>query len=105
LDNIIKCGLGLTKTEFKIMKYFIKITSKKCTTSSISKKLKLNLITIQKAVKKLLDDHIIIRYQKNLDNGGYVYTYECNSKYEFRKIIKGIIRNWSNKIEDKIDSW
>jgi predicted transcriptional regulator len=105
LDDVIKCGLGLTKIELQIMKYFLKDTSKTCTTSSISKKLNLNLTTIQKAVKKLSDKEVIIRHQKNLDNGGYVYTYECNSKSNIRTIIKKIIRNWSSKVEKNIDNW
>lgn len=104
LDDIIKCGLGLTKTEFKIMEYFLDNT-KECTTHSISKKLNLNLTTIQKAVKKLSEKEIIIRHQKNLSSGGYLYTYECNSKTNIRKIIKDIIRNWSEKVEERIDKW
>jgi len=105
LDEIIKCGLGLTKTEFRIMKYFLKDTSKECTTVSISKELNLNLTTIQKAVKKLSDKKIIKRHQKNLEKGGYIYTYECNSKQDTRKIIKGIIKNWFKKVEERIDKW
>ena len=54
-EDIIKCGLGLTKTEFKIMEYFIQDTSKECITISISKSMNLNLTTVQKAVKKLAD--------------------------------------------------
>ena len=105
LDDIIKCGLGLTRTELKIMKYFLKDISKECTTNSTSKKLNLNLTTIQKAVKKLSEKGIIIRHQKNLDNGGYIYTYECNSKSNIRKIIKEIIQHWTHKVEEKIDKW
>ena len=105
LEDIIKCGLGLTRTEFEIMKYFLNNSSKEFITSDISKKLKLSLTTIQKAVKKLYEKRVIIRHQKNLKNGGYVYTYECNSKLEIRKSIKAIIKNWSNQVEDKIDKW
>ncbi|MEN7982412.1 MAG: helix-turn-helix domain-containing protein [Nanoarchaeota archaeon] len=103
LDDIIKCGLGLTKKEVEIMKYFLKNKNKECTTFSISKKLDLNLTTIQKAVKKLSEKNIIIRHQKNLSNGGYVYTYEINSKQKIRKILKNIIKNWADKVEEEID--
>lgn len=105
LNDIIKCGLGLTKTEFKIMKYFLRNTRKECTTISISGKLNLNLTTVQKAVKKLSEKRIIIRHKKNLYKGGYVYTYECNSRINIRRIIKEIIRNWSDKVEEKMDKW
>ncbi len=104
VNDIIKCALGLTKAEFKIMEYFF-AEAEKCTTLSISEKLELNLTTIQKAVKKLAEKKIIVRRQKNLENGGYVYTYECNSKPAVRKIIKDIIKNWSLKVEGRIDTW
>ena len=105
LDDIIKCGFGLTRTEFKIMEFFLKNKEKEFTTISISKKLNLNLTTIQKAVKKLSEKKIIIRHQKNLTKGGYVYTYESNSKKDIKKSIKQIIRNWSDKVEKRIDGW
>ncbi len=104
LNDIINCGLGLTKTEFKVMEYFLS-HDKECMTSSISKNMSLNLTTVQKAVKKLSEKGILIRRQKNLDNGGYVYTYECNSRQKIREIIKGIIRHWSEEVEKRIDKW
>ena len=104
LDDIIKCGLGLTKTEFKVMNYFLSHKNE-CRTSTISEKMSLNLTTVQKAVKKLFEKGIIIRHQKNLDNGGYVYTYECSSRVKIRGIIRNIIKNWSDKVEEAIDKW
>jgi len=105
LNDVIKCGLGLTKIELMILSYFLKEVNKECTSTFLAQKLKLNLTTIQKAVKKLSEKNIIIRYQKNLDKGGYVYTYKCNSKAGIRKIIKEIIKNWSDKVEKRMDRW
>jgi len=105
LKDILKCGLGLTKSEFILFDYFIKNSDKESTTLSISKILDMDLTTIQKGVKKLYEKGIIIRHQKNLDNGGYVYTYECNSKPKIRKIIKDIIDKWSLKVHQEIDKW
>jgi predicted transcriptional regulator len=105
LEDIIKCGLSLTRTEFKIMEFFISNSDKELTTIFISKKMNLNLTTIQKAVKKLFEKKIIIRHQKNLENGGYIYTYECETKKNIRKILKEIIRSWSEKVEKQIDKW
>ena len=105
LEDIIKCGLGLTKTEFSIFKYFLNHKGKELITSEISKELKLNLTTIQKATKKLHEKGILIRHQKNLNNGGYVYTYEIESKQKIRFVIKKLIKNWSNKVEEEIDKW
>jgi predicted transcriptional regulator len=105
LEDIIKCGLGLTKTEYEIFKYFLENKEKELVTTKIAKDLKLNLTTIQKATKKLYGKEILIRHQKNLSNGGYVYTYEISSKQKIRSVIKKLIKNWSDKVEKEIDKW
>lgn len=105
LDDIIKCGLGLTKTEFQILEFFIQSRDKEFTTDKIATKLKLNLSTVQKAVKKLREQNILRKQQKNLSSGGYVYTYEINPKSKVREIIKDIIKEWSSRVEQEIDKW
>jgi predicted transcriptional regulator len=105
LNDIMKCGLGLTKSEFILFEHFTKNNEREWTTISLSNKLGLNLTTIQKGVKKLNELGIILRHQKNLENGGYIYTYECNSKQKIRKVLKNIIDNWSSKVHQEIDQW
>jgi len=65
----------------------------------------LNLTTVQKAVKKLAEKGVIVRHQKNLVAGGYVYVYECVSRAKVRGIVKGIVREWYQKVEGRIDRW
>ncbi len=105
LDEIVKCGLGLTKAELIIMKYFMKNPRVEFNSNEVSKELKLNLTTIQRAVKKLYGKKIILRHQKNLGSGGYIYTYEASAKKDVRDILKAIIKRWSSKVEDEIDLW
>lgn len=105
IEDIIKCGLGLTRREYDVMKHFLEDVSKECTAASAAKKLDLNLTTVQKAVKKLHEKGVLIRHQENLDKGGYIYTYESNSKRNIRDILKKIIRNWSSEVEKKMDHW
>jgi len=105
INNIIKCGLGLTRAELKVMQYFLRHMDFEFTTDALSRKTKLDLTTIQKAVKKLTEKKIISRSQKNLDTGGYVFFYKCNSKQSIRDVLKKIIRNWSENVEMHIDSW
>ena len=78
---------------------------KELITTEIADKLNLNLTTIQKATKKLHEKEILIRHQKNLNNGGYVYTYEIESKQKIRFVLKKIIKNWSEKVQTEIDKW
>ncbi len=105
LKDIVKCELGLTKSELKIFEFFIKNYPKSFDTSTISRKTKLNLTTIQKAVKKLYTQKIILRQQKNLFNGGYNYIYVCNSKIKIKKILKEIVHNWAKHVENYIEHW
>ena len=105
LDDIVKCSLGLTRSEFKIFRYFLENKGMECTTACMTEELGLNLTTVQKAVKKLNEKGVIIRHQKNLENGGYVYGYECGSKDKIRGIVKGIIKDWYRKVDEKIDRW
>lgn len=104
LKQIIKCGLGLTRSELLVMDYFLS-HRRECITIGISKRTGLNLTTVQKAVKKLYEKGVVVRHQKNLEGGGYVYTYEGASKDKVREIVKGVIWNWANKVEEKIDKW
>jgi len=105
LDEIIKCGLGLTKAELVIMNYFVKNPRVEFTSNEVSKELKLNLTTIQRAAKKLHEKKIILRHQKNLGSGGYIYTYEASQKKEVREILKAIIKKWSYNVQNEIDNW
>ncbi len=105
IETIIKCSLGLTKSEYKIMSFFLDNSKKYFTSEEISKKLSLNLTTIQKAVKKLNEKEILMRSQENLKNGGYLFTYKLSSKQNIRIIVKKIIETWSEKVKSGIDSW
>lgn len=105
IEEIIKCALGLTKAECSVFKYFFENPTENLTTERLAQKLKLNLTTVQKAVKKLNESGIIIRYQKNLDKGGYIYTYEASSKKQIRQILKDIINTWAKNVGKEIDRW
>ena len=105
VDGVVKCGLGLSRAEFRVMKYFLKKGCLGCTSIFVADELKLNLTTIQKAVKKLSEKGVIVRHQRNLENGGYVYVYECVSREKVRGIVKEIIRKWAREVEKHIDGW
>ena len=104
LDDIMKCGLGLTKAEFRVMRYLVQ-HPEELTTSEIAEKIGLDITTIQKAVKKLADKGVVSRSQKNLEGGGYMYLYRSNPRTEIREVLKGIIKKWSSAVEDRIDEW
>jgi len=105
LDEIIKCSLGITKADFKVMDFLVKNHEKFYTTEELSQELKLNLTTIQRAVKKLFEQKIVQRKQNNLDNGGYVFIYRIVPKKEVKETIMKIIDKWKENVETALEKW
>ncbi|MGM5482379.1 MAG: MarR family transcriptional regulator [Nanobdellota archaeon] len=105
LEEIIKCALSLTRGECKVFRFFFENPTQIFTTDNISQALSLNLTTVQKAVKKLTEKDILVRHQQNLENGGYIYTYETSPKDKIRRILKDIIKNWAKEVGKEIDKW
>ncbi|MEW6748534.1 MAG: MarR family transcriptional regulator [Candidatus Micrarchaeota archaeon] len=104
LDDIVKCGLGLTRAEFQVMGFLIK-DGQEMSAAEVAGKTGLDLTTIQKAVKKLAEKGIVSRSQKNLGGGGYLFLYQAKPRPAVRQVLKDIIRRWSRAVEDRIDEW
>jgi predicted transcriptional regulator len=105
LNEIIKCSLNLTRTEFEVMKYLIINDEKIFGTVDLSDKLNIGLSTVQKALKKMKENDILHQSQKNIEGGGYYFTYKIKNKLELRKIIIKIVQKWSKKVEKEIEMW
>jgi predicted transcriptional regulator len=105
LNEVIRCGLGLSKAEYNIFKFFISNTNKTSTPIIVKKTLNLELSTIQRAVKKLHDLNILQRNQTNLSSGGYVFSYKIKSKNEIKNKILEVISSWKKRVESELDSW
>lgn len=102
IEEVIKCSLGLTKAELLIMKTTMK-QNEEADSQKIAQQTNLDLSTVQKAVKKLHEKGILIKDQKNLEKGGYIFLYRRNSKEQIRSKIKEIVRNWFKEVENEIE--
>ena len=78
MNEVIKCTLGLTKSEYKLMDFFLEKEDKWVSTSKLSNLFELNITTIQRAVKTLYEKDILDRRQDNLEQGGYEYYYKIS---------------------------
>jgi len=105
LDEIIKCGLGLSKADFAVMDFFLKNSTQRLSSETISKKLDLDLSTVQRAVKKLYEQKVLVRFQNNLNGGGYVFAYQIKDKDSLRKLILEIIAKWTKRVESELEKW
>lgn len=104
LDEIIKCSLGLSKADSKVMHFLLKerdwITAK-----DLAKKLSLNLTTVQRAVKKLHEKEVLTRSQENLKDGGYIFHYRIKNKKELRALIMQLVHSWVKNVEKELEKW
>lgn len=105
VEAIIKCSLMLTKADFKALKYLADNSKEWYTTEDLAKKLKLNLSTVQRAVKKLHEKNLAERTQNNLDNGGYIYLYRSKPKEAIAAVIMSIVNNWVAKVNSELQKW
>jgi predicted transcriptional regulator len=104
LEEVIRCGFGITKSDYRIIVYLMKNTER-FNSNDISKNLELDLSTVQRSLKKLNEKNLIIRSQINLANGGYVYFYSIKDKKEIKEMLTKIINNWSEKVKSEVKRW
>jgi predicted transcriptional regulator len=100
--NVVKCSLGLSKGEVGILKYLVKNNGSFYSTEEISSELDFEQSTVQKCVKKLYEQNILIKKQRNLDGGGYEFEYCSIEISEVRKIIMKNINTWVSRIEKNL---
>jgi len=104
LKEVIKCGLGLTKSDFTIMDFLVK-NRKTFNSNDLAEKLSLDLSTVQRSLKNLNERNVVIRSQNNLSGGGYVYFYKINDKVIIKDLMMKIINGWVKKVEYELDKW
>lgn len=105
IQEIVKCSLALSKSDFNILKFLLKDSSKKFGTEELAHKLKLDQSTIQRSVKKLYEKGLISRSQMNKEGGGYLFYYKIKNKAEINSLILGIIDNWTHAVKENIKKW
>ena len=101
LNEIIKCALGLTKTEVKLF-LFLKEEEFYLTTKELADKCQVDLTTAQKAVKKLSTQEIMQKRQENLTGGGYQFVYKMKSKKYVSHIIMEKVQFWVSHVKKEL---
>jgi predicted transcriptional regulator len=104
LEDVIKCAFQLTKADCDVFKFLLK-NPDWVTTESLTKKLKLNLSTVQRSVKKLHEKEAIQRTQTNLEGGGYIFLYKIKDKKAIRYILMQTINGWVKHLEKELNDW
>jgi predicted transcriptional regulator len=103
VQDIIACSLGLKKSEYKIFEAMLR--NDHVTLKDLSKQLDLDRTTLQKVLKHFVSNDLVLRYQENLDNGGYVFVYKIKDKNVLKKRIHTAIDKWHDTARQAIDKW
>jgi len=104
IDEIIRCSLGLSKSDYRLFNFLLYADSE-LTAIKIAEKNRIDRTTVQKTIKKLTEKNIVTRFQKNLEKGGYIFTYRIKDKQILKKNILSIIKNWSENAQNEIERW
>jgi predicted transcriptional regulator len=105
LDEVIKCGLGLSKSDYKLMEHLLDKEEEWFTTEMLVKQMHLHLSTAQRSVKRLYEKGVLLRSQKNLDNGGYVFQYQIKNKKALSNLVQDIVHKWAKRVEEELKKW
>ncbi|PIO00592.1 hypothetical protein COT72_00760 [archaeon CG10_big_fil_rev_8_21_14_0_10_43_11] len=104
LEEIVRCGFGLKKTEYAVLMFLLE-KNKNMRIVEISTAMKKERTTIQKVIKSLVGKELVKRGQVNLKTGGYVFVYAPIDKSILKKKTLGIIEEWVKSAEKAINSW
>ncbi|MBW3021246.1 HTH domain-containing protein [Candidatus Woesearchaeota archaeon] len=105
IEDVIKCGLGLTKADCKVIQFLLRNNTEWFTSEQISKELDFNITTVQRSLKRLTEKDITIRNQNNLENGGYIFIYQAKGKNDIRELIMNVIKEWTKKVQRELEEW
>ena len=102
IDDVIKCSFGLSKSDLRIFYFLMGSPKEFFIASDISKKLKLDLSTVQRSLKKLYEKDVLVRRQNNLDTGGYIFIYQIKDRDEISSMILEMIDSWKQRVEKEL---
>ncbi len=103
-DDLIRCSFNLNKTEYFLF-LFLLTKKEPLSVSSIAEELKKDRTTIQKAMKQLQESNLVIKYQINLEGGGYSFVYKIKNKSQIKEKLISIVTGWTNQVKNYIQDW
>lgn len=96
-EDIIRCSFGLNKTGYDVLMFLLD-REEELTVSQIARKMGLDRTTVQKAVQKLLEEELVKREKKGLEEGGYTFLYQTKAKKIIKKEMIRKVKEWSQAV-------
>lgn len=104
IEQILRCGFGLNKTEYKILKYLLN-TESEAEIEDIAKSIKKDRTTTQRAIKKLVESSLVFRRQINLSPGGFRFVYSVKNKADVKKKAYSSLCSFQDLVENELKKW
>lgn len=104
LKNLIKCSFELNKTDYDIFIFLIS-KEKSITANEIARQMHLDRTTVQKSIKRLTEKELVLRIQKNLKKGGYIFVYFIKDKKIIKERMSEIVKKWHDNVQKEISKW
>lgn len=104
IEQIIRCGFGLSKTEYKLLKFLLS-QDKELDINQIAKKIDKDRTTTQRSLKKLVLDNLVFRRQVNISTGGFQFYYKIKSKNDIRDKAYKNFCSWRDLVEAELKKW
>lgn len=103
LDEVMRCGFGITKTEQEILNFLF--VNDLVTANVLADKLSLSLATAQRSLKNLHEKNLVERRQQNLDRGGYLFFYAARDKEFVKQELKKVLDGWMKNVDSSLKKW
>jgi predicted transcriptional regulator len=98
--ELAKCILGLKDLDIEI--YKILLNSREMRVEELAEKIGRDPSTTYRALQDLIRCGIVFRESRSIPGGGYYYVYKAIEKKEFVRIIEECIKEWEEKMREKI---
>jgi len=104
LKNLIKCSFELNKTDYDVF-IFLMSKNKTMTANEIAIQMVLDRTTVQKSIRRLAEKELVLRQQKNLTKGGYIFIYSIKDKKIIKERMSEIVKKWHDNVQKEIVKW
>ncbi|MFB6246437.1 MAG: helix-turn-helix domain-containing protein [Candidatus Pacearchaeota archaeon] len=101
-EDLVRCSFDLNKSAYNLFMHLLK-QKKALKANEINEQMGLDRSSVQKALSKLLGKDLVVRSQKNLEKGGYIYFYRTKDKKEIKERINSIISDWYENTKKEIE--
>jgi predicted transcriptional regulator len=102
--DLLRCSFDLNKTEYRLFMYLLD-QEESLSVSAIGEATGKDRTTVQKAMKKLIEQNIVHKHQVNLEQGGYTFVYAIKDKEFLRRRMLSVVEHWYNQVMVEINKW